>query len=317
MHTIHNELLDGELKPLVFQFCCPIVIGNFSLGAFLEPSERVLVQPDKELPDMRSGTLTFVRLEGEIYGITCAHVLNALSASIEKSRPRPGIIYPPEVWNRFFFLVDDTHVDVNVQFEKADDAEVDLAAGWVPPEIFSAIGRQAIDIDPGCELPDEWPEDAGAFATGYPETNRRIYGRANNDDTLGLSSATLCSGIEKPQGKKVRMLAALEPERTAGFDVLSGMSGGPIVVTCGDRWGLVGIVSKGSDLNAFSKAKEKGLFEGPAINIEGEALSLPELRRWLASLKGCRSGRPTNHVQVRQYGNQVAIIGIGPGRIEE
>lgn len=313
MPNVHSELLDDQMQPLVHPFCCPIVIGSFSLGAFLEPPERVLIQQGEELPRLRSGTLTFVRHDGEIYGITCGHVLDALSKSIELSRRQleascgAGAPYPSEVWNRFFFLVGDRHVDINVQFEKAPDAGVDLAAGWIPPEIFAAIGRQAIDIGVEHELPDEWPEDAGAFATGYPEANRRIYGRVNNGDTLALAGVTLCSGVEKPTGRKIRMFAPLEPGQASGVDVLSGMSGGPIVVTCGDLWGLAGIVSGGYDLHSFAKSEQKGFFEGPAINIEGEALSLHELRLWLESLKGLRTDRSTKHVQVRQAGKRAVL----------
>lgn len=303
MPEYHDELFDGEMEPVVHLYCCPIVIGSFSLGAFLAPREHVLVQDGEDLPRLRSGTLTFVRHQGDVYGITCAHVVDALKSSIEVSKRRlddacgVDVPYPEEVWERFFFLSGDTHYDVNVLFERSPQAEVDLAAGWVPPEIFNAIGRKAIDID--ADLPDTWPDEAGALASGYPEANRRIYGRTNPDDTLAIANVTLRSFIEKPVGQKIRMFGALRIEDAKGVDVLSGMSGGPIVVTCGDRWGLAGIVSGGYDLNSYAKAEQQGFFDSPAINIEGEALALPELRQWLRSLKGKRATRETRNLQVR------------------
>lgn len=314
MPVFHDELFDDRGAPVVHRYCCPIFIGSFSFGAFLEPPERVLVQDGEELPRLRSGTLTFIRHNGEIYGITCAHVINALDKSIAEDKRRLAsscgveIPYPPEVWNRLFFPAGNKHFDINVRFEHAPDSNVDLAAGWVPSDIFSAIGRQAIDVGSDRELPEQWPDDAGGLASGYPEANRRIYGRIKPDDTLAIANVTLRAAIEKPAGTKIRMFGALRPEDTRDVDVLSGMSGGPILVTCGDRWGLAGIISGGYDLNSFAKSGNQGFFDTPAINIEGEALSLPELRAWLDSLKGHRTGRATKHVQVHQTHNKTIIV---------
>lgn len=314
MPQYHDELFDSEAKPVAYRYCCPILIGSFSFGTFLEPPERVLVQGEEELPRLRSGTLTFIRHDGEVYGITCAHVLHALEQAINQDKLQlesdcgANVLFPPEVWKRFFFPVGDMHLDLNVQFQRTPDADADLAAGWVPPEIFHAIGRQAIDIDHERELPEHWPADAGALASGYPEANRRIYGHHRPDDTLAIANVTLRAGIEKPSGRKIRMFGALSHEHTSNVDVLSGMSGGPILVTCGDRWGLAGIVSGGCDLNSFAKPGNQSFFDSPAINIEGEALSLPELRSWLDSLKGCRTGRQTKNVQVRQIGCTTIIV---------
>jgi len=94
------------------------------------------------------------------------------------------------------------------------------------------------------------------------------------------------------------MHAELLPEDVKSVDVLSGMSGGPILVNCGDRWGLAGIVSEGHDLNSFAKSDGQGFFQGPAINIAGETLILSELRSWLDSLKRRSSQRPTRHIRI-------------------
>jgi hypothetical protein len=314
MPEFHDELFDRQTEPVVHRYCCPILIGSFSFGAFLEPPEHLLVQPGKELPRLRSGTLTFVRHDGEFYGITCAHVIDALNQSIEADKRHletacsGEVPYPPEVWNRFFFPAGDTHFDVNVRFVRAPDHNVDLAAGWIPPDIFDAIGRQALDIGLDHELPEQWPDEAGGLASGYPEANRRIYGRGESDDTLAISNVTLRSGIEKPVGRKIRMFGALRPEEVVGVDVLSGMSGGPILVTCGERWGLAGIISGGSDLNSHAKSGNQSFFDGPAINIEGEALVLPRLRSWLDSLKGNRPERPTRHIKIHKSRDTRTIV---------
>jgi hypothetical protein len=313
MYEYHDDLFDAEEGSNAYRFCCPILIGNHSVGAFLEPPESILVQPDEELPKLRSGTLTFVRHQGEIFGITCAHVVDALEMAIDDDRRKYHALagaqapYPSEAWRRFFFPAGDTHVDVNVQLHRANDPDVDLAAGWVPPEVFNAIGREAIDIGESQDLPDEWPAQVGALASGYPEANRRIYGREKPDDTLAISNITLRSVIEKPIGKKVRMFDPLPLGQTTDVDVLSGMSGGPILATVGNQWGIVGIVSGGPDVHSYAKSDSHGFFDTPAINIEGEALDLPSLRSWLGTLNGVRTGRATHDVKVRQAG-KITII---------
>lgn len=314
MPVFHDDLFDGESKPIVHRYCCPILIAGANFAAFIEPAEHVLVQRGKELPRLRSGTLTFVLHEGEVYGLTCAHVVDALEQSIVDAKSQlesacgGEVPYPPEVWNRFFFPADDKHLDLNVKFERASDPNIDIAASWIPPDIFSEIGRRAIDINPGRELPEQWPADAGALACGYPEVNRRIHTRLGPDDTIAFANVTLRSDIEKPSGGRIRMFGSLDPKEATEVDVLSGMSGGPIVVTCGDRWGLAGIVSGGADLNSYAKPGSQGFFDSPAINIEGEALTLPHFRTWLDSLKGQRSGRMTKHVQIRRVGGKTIIF---------
>lgn len=295
MINIHDELIAND-SPTAYRFCCPILIGNSSFGTLLEPPEKLLVQPGEDLPALRSGTLTLVRLDDDIYGITCAHVIDALDAAVAKSIAEhedlcgKGAVYPLEVWPRFFFPKGAMHVDVNILFERAPGMDADMAAGWVSPEVFSAIGREAIDIGAGKDLPQLWPSDAGALASGYPEPNRRIYGRNTSDDTLAIANVTLHAGIEKPRGRQIRIVSELPEGQSQGADVLSGMSGGPILVSCGDQWGLVGIVSGGSDINSYAKTGGAGFFQGPAINIHGEAFDLPELRLWLISLKGRTTG---------------------------
>lgn len=313
MPEYHDDLFDAEANASVYRFCCPILIGTCGFGAFLEPPERVLVQPGQDLPKLRSGTLTFVRHEGEIFGITCAHVVEALEASIDSDRCNYFALagaqapYPSDVWKRFFFPVGATHLDVNVQFHRAHDPDVDLAAGWIPPEIFSAIGRQAIEIGESHDLPDQWPPEAGALASGYPEANRRIYGRDEPDDTLAISNVTLRSTIERPVGKKIRMFGPLPPAHPRDVDVLSGMSGGPILATVGDRWGIVGIISGGYDLHSYAKSDNQGFFDTPAINIEGEVLDLAAIRSWLSTMKGLGSARATRDVRLRQVGKMTVI----------
>jgi hypothetical protein len=313
MHEYHDDLFDSEKNANVHRFCCPILIGTFSFGAFLDPPEHVLVQPGKDLPKLRSGTLTFVRYGDDIFGITCAHVIKALEKDIENDKKQYLALdgaqspYPKEVWKRFFFPADDTHFDVNVDFHQSPETDVDLAAGWVPQEVFHAIGREAIDIDQEWDLPERWPEETGGLASGYPEANRRIFNKNKPNDTLAISNITLRCGIEKPVGSKIRMLSALSPEHPKDVDVLSGMSGGPILATVGNRWGLVGIVSGGYDLHSYAKSDNQGFFDTPAINIEGEALNLHALRTWLGTLKGNRTGRATHDVKVRQAGKITVI----------
>lgn len=306
----HDDLIDANGQPNVYRFCCPIFIGSFSFGAFLEPPTRVLPQEGEPLPTLRSGTLTLVRHDGEFYGLTCDHVVKALETAISKSKESNSNAagadspYPPEVQERFFFLKESRHVDINVAFERPPVDGMDLAYGWIPPEIFKEIGREAIDLDSVNELPQQWPDHAGALASGYPEANRRIYERRTPDDTLGVSNVTLHAGATKPVGTRLRIVAELEGKDVGNVDVLSGMSGGPIIVSCDDVWGLAAIISVGGDLQGKHQNPEDRLSPNPLINIVGEVLSIPELRGWLSAVKGKRTGRPTRHVDLNPITNR-------------
>jgi hypothetical protein len=81
------------------------------------------------------------------------------------------------------------------------------------------------------------------------------------------------------------MFGALTSDHTKEVDVLSGMSGGPILTTVGGKWGIVGIISGGYDLHSYAKSDNQGFFDTPAINIEGEVLDLSALRSWLGTLE--------------------------------
>jgi hypothetical protein len=229
---IHDELSDSA-----HFFCCPIVIGSFSFGAFLASPEQVLVQSGRDVPTLRSGTLTFIQYGEDFFGLTCAHVVRALQSEIDAEKQ--GLLascgypieHPPEVWPRFFFLRDDTHFDINVHFEFAKQDRFlrtpaqDIAAAWIPPELFSAIGRRAIDIDVNGELDTPWQPSAGALATGYPEANRRIFS-SDGKQQLAQQNVTLVSPVNAPQGDKIFMRGQLLGNARTGVDVLSGMSGG-------------------------------------------------------------------------------------------
>jgi hypothetical protein len=300
---IHDDLRLAHL------FCCPIVIGKFSIGAFFAPPEKVLVQSGSDSPILRSGTLTFIRHGNDVFGLTCAHVVRALQSEIDTEKQSlldlcgHPVEHPPEVWPRFFFLRDDTHFDINVHFEFAKQdgflrvPAQDIAAAWIPPELFSAIGRRAIDIDFNGELDTPWQPSAGALATGYPEANRRIFS-SDGKQQLALQNVTLVSPVNAPQGDKIFMRGQLLGNARTDVDVLSGMSGGPIFVTSGDRWGLAAIISDGADINAYAKPAQQTFACAPEINVIGESLNFAELRLWLDAIKGVRSNRETGHVKL-------------------
>lgn len=297
-----SDLFDSDGMPVVWRYCCPIVIASFSFGVFLEKEEHILVRSKSDLPKLRSGTLTFVQFDGQVYGLTCKHVVQALADAIAKDREHfdgKGFPYPEDVWRRFFFMREDIHYDINLLFENHPNAEIDMAGAWIPPELFDAIGRIAFDINASKDGPSVMPDNTGGLAVGYPESNRRIYARERDDDTLALASVTFRTRLQR-SAKKCLMAGALPEKLPLEVDVLSGMSGGPMVASTPDWWGLVGIITDGGDVMAYTKGI--GYYNSPSVNIMGEHLDMPQVRAWLSAMKGKIPERRSVHIRARTSG---------------
>ncbi len=73
---IHPDLEGDNQQVDTSRFCIPIYIAG-GFGISLE-KEADFFPAESDQPKIRSGTLTFIKRDGQVYGITCRHVVEAL-----------------------------------------------------------------------------------------------------------------------------------------------------------------------------------------------------------------------------------------------
>lgn len=269
---IHDDLYkDGEI--IAHRYSCPIFIAR-EFGIALAGQDRLLGNGSS--PEMRSGTLTFISIDDNVYGLTCRHVVEALDAeeSEQKKRWKGEINFePPEPIFGFFFPKGDSQIHINSKFYPAEKDfftrhHPDVAIAKISAETFSRIGRQALSIG---SFPDRNIIDSQGFsciAQGYPELSRDI----KNQSTLSIPGVTALAPCVQLSEKGFTMHAELETPPNIKNGNLSGMSGGPVLWSTEDQWGLLGIVKQGSDL--IPDASNTTLISsGPTIWVEGVPLT--------------------------------------------
>ncbi|TWG87953.1 hypothetical protein L602_001500000860 [Cupriavidus gilardii J11] len=273
---IHDDLEDGSGQVNSYRFCIPIYITN-SFGLNLR-REGDLIATAGQQPKVRSGTLTFVQRDNQVYGITCRHVLDALEkeeASFRKTLPK--IVPPVGGFLGFRYPTLTEQIHINAKFYPAwidnfTDQGKDLAIARITSETFAKIGREAIPFNRIGMPPDNSLPHLGGIATGFPEQSRISRKSDGNVQKLSMPTVVAVAPFEAACESSLRLQAELESLPEANN--LSGMSGGPILWTCRDGWGLAGIVTEGWDIHPTSATEAiTPIHEHPKIHIKGEPLT--------------------------------------------
>jgi hypothetical protein len=185
------DCADAELDARIHRMCAPL----FATEQFLKQSHDV---------STASATVTFVKFEGRIFGVTCHHVLSAFYAIAMREQRRiiptihsgPAIHHIGQVTDhggyRWAFQscreflkpadVDDSEAGVALDrrnSDKPDIAIAELTTLWSLLQNFRSA--EAIDLDSWIE-PDWSATQPVAMAFGYPDDHKyragdRIYRR--------------------------------------------------------------------------------------------------------------------------------------------
>lgn len=289
---IHDDLLEQDKQINAYKFCCPIFITN-QFGTSIADENDLIAGTDQP-PKIRSGTLTFVRFKGEIYGLTCRHVLDELEKANKSQLARQNELlgddaqFPPEAQFHFYFPKNSTQTHINSVFHKAPGDEFtgdcpDVAIARISSSTFQQIGRAAIDLTHDFSSEDLDDPVLGAIATGYPEQKRQTKEVNNLVRNLAVSTVIAVAPIDRMSESKLSLYAELKEEPDA--DNLSGMSGGPILWSREHRWGLLGIVKEGRDMKRREPpAGQEAIVDSHVIWIDGERLQREKLVNWLETL---------------------------------
>jgi hypothetical protein len=289
--AVHDDLMGSDGKVKSFRFCCPIFITGM-YGTLVTNSESLFPVNGAE-PEIRSGTLTFVSYKGRTYGITCRHVVEALEGQNAKKHQEHLAIYGnavpfvPEAQMHFFFPKEKEQIHINTKFYKAPgDAFTasypDAAITRISPEKLAQIGREAISLEREIVASDKWSKAACGIATGYPEQNRRSISSNTPLSKMGVSTVIAIAPFERVSGTQITMFYELNEEPDA--DNLSGMSGGPILWSEEEGWGLLGIVKEGRDMKQSSSKNQNSFLTGHIIWIDGEPISSEVFAQWVAQI---------------------------------
>ncbi|WP_146752216.1 hypothetical protein [Burkholderia pseudomallei] len=289
---IHTDLEDGAGGSNTSRFCIPIYITN-SLGVNLT-KETDLIPAKGAEPKIRSGTLTFVRREGQVYGITCRHVVEALEDAevtahkdwLERIGDIPA---PPGGHLGFRFPGPTEQIHVNARFYKAyidpfTKRGKDLAIARIPSDTFSKINREAIPFDRTGLPPGNASSHLCGIATGFPEQSRIQRPADGVVSVLSMPTVTAWARFDAVNETSLRLYGELSDLPAANN--LSGMSGGPIFWSDTGGWGLAGIVKKGLDMHPTTHEAEgmTPIFDRSKIWVEGEPLTTSILDDLIAAI---------------------------------
>lgn len=215
---------------------------------------------------LRSGTVTFVKTNDRVYGITCWHVIESFRKELEISgNPNSHTL---RTMKNGFYVILDRFVQPIPQFGLDN---IDVGIRELDPELVTTIGKEPMNLD---EQP-EAPHDIGfGYAVGFPETMKM----KKKVDNLGYK-------IFMPQVHILAERKELPDRRFALFSELngkpvqtdfSGMSGGPIYWSTEDHYGIFGIIYEGGIGSGFS--------EGRSIYVYGEYATPEVIKGWISQL---------------------------------
>lgn len=149
-----------------------------------------------------------------------------------------------------------------------DGGYPDVAIARVKRESISRLGRKPIVLAKKNELPKT------GIASGYPEEQRVV----KQGEKVSMFSPKFSACIASMQTTaKGDILIQDTIEDNQGLDVLSGMSGGPIIWSDRNRFGLAGIVREGFDI----QPKQGTLMVENGIWIQGERITVELFEKWL------------------------------------
>lgn len=272
--AVCEGLLDQNKKIDTGRYCAPVFIASSFFGTLLANDEE-LVPKKFDKNSVRNGTLTFVSYKGEYFALTCNHVLEALEKrqnAWKKEQLEKFDFEPPIDGVELFTPIGEFQHHFNYKLIPVPQSEFgeqpDVAIARVKLDYIKRLGRKAIVFANKKSLPET------GIASGYPEEQRSI----RQGKSLHTFSPKHVECIATLQVTAKGGLLLQDPVEDHGaLDVLSGMSGGPIIWSDAKRFGLAGIVMEGLDI----QPKEGQLVEEPGIWIHGERLTKELFDKWI------------------------------------
>jgi len=278
--TVCDGLCDSENEIETWKYCAPIFISCAFFGTLLH--EEKTLAPDKEIDprdyseDMvRSGTVTFVTYKNEAFAITCKHVIEVLEKQQQdwkKEQLKEFDFAPPIEGVQLYTPIDNYQYHFNYKFslvpKRDNGTQPDIAIARVKLNSIKRLGRKPLSLFKKNNIPET------GVASGYPE-QQRIYRKENKVDTFSPMFTTCVASLQITGNGNIILEGNIESHNEV--DSLSGMSGGPILWSDSKKFGIVGIVKKGSNI----KPIQGGLAVENNILIHAEKITPEIFDGWL------------------------------------
>ncbi len=274
--VVTKDLFDSNSEVQTWVYCAPIFISStFSGTIFEHDSDLIPKKFDKK--SVRNGTLTFISYKSEFFAVTCKHVFDALKTKQEEWKQQQNNKFgfdPPIEGFYFFSPIDKYQYHFNYKLTPVSEktgVQSDIAIARINKHTIDRLNRKPI------ELNDMSQSARTGIASGYPEQQRSLK-RGKKLNTFSPKFVACTATLQITGNGGLLIQDTLEDHK--GLDVLSGMSGGPIIWSDSQNFGLAGIVREGLDI----QPKEGQLMTEDGVWIHGERITPELFDEWLKEI---------------------------------
>lgn len=230
-------------------------------------------EPTENVPN---GTITFVRHNGKVYGITCWHIIEIYR---EKEVEHGECSHSMRTMLNGYYDVQDRFVRPSAEFGQP---RPDIAIRELKPGFLEKIEKQAIDLDAAAMPPEQLNY---AVAIGFPSSLKH-----KKDEDNGSGYRVIMPHVqiiaELPNGKPTQRFSLFselnEVPRTVDY---SGASGGPIFWSTKDEYGILGII--------YESAAGSEILGDRSVHISGELATPAIIIQWIDEYHRQSRGHPT------------------------
>jgi hypothetical protein len=227
---------------------------------------------------IHNGTATFVNYRGHVYGCTCQHVSDAVDDPAITAGPHPtaALMVDRVVLNLSFWTAEGLRTALRTVTPGQGQHQVDVAIvelGHTWDMIREKKQKIAINLDEW--EPPPWDDAHLCHAAGYPDEHKSADG-AILSAPMTLVTAELSSKLSD-SSREFTLSSQLDKPHNFFF---SGISGGPILATWGDRFSPIGLVFEGEP---SSRTATSGWAGPNDILIRGILLTPQRIEEWLAN----------------------------------
>lgn len=238
--------------------------GHFNRQACRHCVALFLLRGQVPTETQANGTLTFVSLGDQAFGITGQHVISAARASDTELATVRGRVQR--------FPIDSFWQPPPVL---PGGEPPDLAVTPVDRGVLTALKKTAVPLE---RQPDNHPSHG--IAVGFP-TNIKFRVSVCGGYFVASPCVHVVAANASPDGAIFTLYSEIPAVPSVAS--LSGISGGPIFWTSAERYGLLGITRSSPEIVPSSPEPGENSFGGgPRLMVRGERITARLLEQWLA-----------------------------------
>lgn len=184
-------LMDDQENIKTWRYCAPIFITDI-FGTHFSDKQNLLPDEIDKKRSIRNGTVTFVSFKGELFALTCDHVVTVLKAKQDKWKneqinkygfipPTGGFhFFTPRGNGQYHFCYEFASVPKNLDYTTPD-----IAIARIDSFVMKRIEREPIPLE--VQMP---ALPLTGVASGYPELQRTEYNTGKKLNTFSPKFTT-------------------------------------------------------------------------------------------------------------------------------